>query len=219
LKLTSVLLIFALIGLCRESYSADTAPPPRFPLEVAPKSTMINPPASSLFLGTVTIELDKTTLAEAVNRIKAGEIRHQGDAGESVYWVCYSNLSPTGWEQIWLLSNGEMGGDQHVITGVAAKQRPSKPSTACKQLPEALQSVRLNDGIWLGTSAKAVVKKLGKPSLKQKEWLHYQSQRELVGDTRAKDYGTANFNELGTLSVRITKDVISEIWAGKQTSE
>ncbi len=221
-KLSTILkaiMVSILLIACSAAYSADITPPPRFPLEAAPVPTMKSAPASSLLLGDVKVIFDKTTLGEAMGQIKAGRIQHQGDAGESAYWLCYSNHTPTGWEQIWLLSHGEMGGDEHVIYGVAAKVTSSRPPASCPVLPNNLRPVELNNGIWLGTQKEEMRKKLGKPSLEQKDWLHYESRRELVGDPRAKDFRTDKIYERGSISVRAADGKVVELWATKQTAD
>jgi hypothetical protein len=144
------------------AYSADFAPPPRFPLKVAPTPTIKSTPASSIMLGSITVDFDKTTLYEAMKQIKAGKIQHEGDAGESAYWLCYSIRTPEGWEQLWLLSHGEMGGDEHVIHGVVANIPSSSPSlTSCPELTNNLRHVKLNNGLWLGAKSEEIKKKLG----------------------------------------------------------
>jgi hypothetical protein len=211
---------FFLLTVSTHAYSADIAPPPNFSLEVAPKPTLKSTPASSISLGSVVVDFDKTTLGEAMKHIKAGRIQHQGDAGENVFWLCYSIRAEDKWQQLWLLSHGEMGGEEHIIYGVVAKILPSKPSAcACPELPAGLSPVKLNNGFWLGMKTDEIRKKLGKPSLHQTQWIHYESERELGGDPRAKDFGTDKIYEMGSLSVRAAKGKIVEIWATKQTSD
>lgn len=83
------------------AYSADISPPPRFPLEVAPKATMKAAPVSLIKIGRISVIFDKTTLGEAIKEIGAGKIQHQGDAGESEYWICYARRSGEGWGSHW----------------------------------------------------------------------------------------------------------------------
>lgn len=202
-----------------QAYSADLSPPPRFPLDVAPRPTLKTSPVSSISLGSVVVVFDKTTLGEAKKQIKAGKIQNQGDAGESAYWLCYSIRTLEAWEQLWLLSHGEMGGDEHVIHGVAAKVSSKKPLASCPELPDSLRPVKLNNGIWLGAQTDEITKILGKPSLQQKQWRHYDSERELVGDSRAKDFGTDKIYDRGSISIRAAKGKAVEIWATKQTTD
>jgi hypothetical protein len=177
-------------------------------------------PASTIRLGAVKVVFDKTTLGEAMKQIKSGKIQYQGDAGESAYWLCYSIRTTSGWEQLWLLSHGEMGGDEHIIQGIVAKASTSRPPTAsCPELSENLRPVTLNNGIWLGIQTKEIRKKLGNPSLQKKQWLHFESERELVGDPRAKDFGSDKIYERGSVSVRAANGIIVEIWATKQTAD
>jgi len=204
----------------QETPQSGTAPPPRFPLDTVPAPTMKSVPASRLLLGNIKIIFDRTTLGQAMEQIKAGEIRHQGDAAESVYWLCYSNRTTTGWEQIWLLSHGEMGGDEHVIHGVAAKVSFSRPpESSCPVIPQNLRPVKLNNGLWLGAGTKEVIKKLGKPSFQNENWLHYQSLRKLAGDPRAKAWGTDAMYERGGVSLGAADEKVVEIWATKQTTD
>ena len=206
-----------LLTASTQAYSANLAPPPNFPLEVAPKPTLKSTPASSISLGSVVVDFDKTTLGEAMKQIKAGRIQHQGDAGESVYWLCYSIRAEDEWEQLWLLSHGEMGGEEHVIYGVAAKILPSKPSAAaCPELPAGLRPVKLNNGFWLGMKTDEIRKKLGKPSLESKGWLLYNSEQMFRNDPRAKAWGEHDWAVYGSLDLRVRSGKVVEMWATKQ---
>jgi hypothetical protein len=218
--ITKVIVASAFLFVSPSAYSGDLPPPPRFPLEVAPPPTMKFTAASSISLGSFVVVFDKTTLGEAIEQIKTGEIQHQGDAAESVYWLCYSIQTPAGWEQLWLLSHGEMGGKEHVIYGVAAKLSSLKlPTASCPELPKNLRPVKLDNGFWLRSKKKNIEQKLGKPSLQRNQWLHYQSQRELLGDPRAKDFGTDKIYEGGSFSIRVVKGEVVEMWATKQTTD
>ena len=186
-------------------------PPPRFPLSEAPPATLNSAPASSVALGDLVIVFDETTLAEAQKQIKLGRIDNRGDASESSFWLCYSISGSGSQEQIWLLSHG--GGDD-VIDGVAARIS-STPVTAnsCPELPAAFQPVRLNNKIWLRSPATEIRKQFGKPSLQRGAWLHYESERELLNDPRAKGWGADTLYEYGELSVRIRAGKVIELWA------
>lgn len=195
-------------------------PPPRFPLDVAPPPTLNTSPSTFLSLGSISIVFDKTTLSEAIKEIGAGQIQHQGDAAESSYWLCYSIRSFEGWQQLWLLSHGELGGPEHVIQGIAAKASSSAlPTACCPHLPDDLRPVKLDNGLWLGAQTEEIIKKLGAPSLQQEEWLHYESKKELVGDPGAKAFRTYKIYERGGISVHSMNGKIIEIWTSKQTTD
>ncbi len=190
-------------------------PPPRFPLgDEAPPPTLNSAPASSVVLGDLVIVFDKTTLPEAQKQVKLGRIDNRGDASESSFWLCYSISGSGRQEQIWLLSDGEMGGDEHVIDGVAARISSTRVTTnSCPELPAAFQPVRLNNKIWLRSPAAEIRKQFGKPSLQRGAWFHYESRRELLNDPRAKDWGADTLYEYGELSVRIRAGKVIELWA------
>lgn len=216
----TAMLILATFLVCAQAYSADMAAPPRFPLETAPTPTMKSAPVTSVRVGGATIVLDQTTLGDAKRDLNAGVILHKGDAGESMYWLCYSHKTAEGWEQLWLLSHGEMGGNDHVIGSIAARLSSSPlPTEKCPVLRGAPEPIGFNNRIRLGVKAEILKKALGKPSLAEKGWLHYESQRELVGDPRAKDFGAEKIYELGGLSARIRAGKAIEIWATKQISD
>lgn len=215
--LITILLMSA--GVAPSAYSDGAISPPRFPFEVAPSPTLKSSPVSSVALGPVTIYFDKTTLGKALGKIKVGNISHEGDAGESVYWLCYSLTGPEGPERMWLLSHGEMGGPAHVISGVVAQVSSAAPAADCPELPPSLRPVRLDDKTWLGTPISAVLKKHGKPSLQREPWTHYESRRELPGDPRAKAFRAETFYELGSFSVRSQSGKVVELWATKSASD
>ncbi len=193
-------------------------PPPRFPLSEVPPATLNSVPASSVALGDLVVVFEKTTLAEAQKQIKLGRIDNRGDASESSFWLCYSISGSGSQEQIWLLSHG--GGDDHVIDGVAARiSSTSVTANSCPELPAAFQAVRLDNKIWLHSPATEICKQFGKPSLQRGAWLHYESERELLNDPRAKDWGTDKLYEIGGLSVRIRAGKVVELWATMSVSD
>jgi len=178
--------------------------PPRFPLADAAPPTVKSAPSSKLLLGPVTVTFNKTTLSQAISQIGVGRIEHQGDAGESSYWICYSVNGPTRKERVWLLSHGEMGGPDHTIHGVAAQVvSSSAPDPSCPELPPNRRSLRLDSGIWLGAMSSEVRKRFGEPSLAKDSWLHYGSRRKFRGA----------FYEYGALSARINAGSVVELWA------
>ena len=72
-------------------------------------------------MGDFYAEFERTTLDEIRQAVGAGEIAHQGDAGDGMYWLCYTNFDSKHSERIWVTSHGEMGGPDHMIDGVHAE--------------------------------------------------------------------------------------------------
>lgn len=76
-------------------------PPPESPFDAMPwKATMKSRPATGLGMGSLRVRLEKTTLDDVRRAASVGDIAHQGDAGESIYWLCYTNLTPAPVERI-----------------------------------------------------------------------------------------------------------------------
>ncbi len=85
------------------------------------KPTISSPIFDIIKAGSLNIKLEATTLDEIQKRF-GGRIRHKGDAGESVYWLCYVNSNQNNSKIFWFFSDGEMGGDKHAVTEVVEQQ-------------------------------------------------------------------------------------------------
>ncbi len=165
--------------------SVATTPPPTPPFDtITWKATMKHRPSTGLQMGTFRIQFEKTTLDEIRRSAAIGEIAHAGDAGESTYWLCYTNLgiTQTETERIWIAAHGEMGGREHYVTSVSAQLVPGSDATAdCPALPKNLQPVSLDNQLWLGVSEGAVFSKLGAPSYKKDGWQSFDFQGKVQG--------------------------------------
>jgi hypothetical protein len=140
---------------------AGTSPPPIDESMSASKASWraITKPTEGLTLGTLKIQYGQTTLPELLRAIKSGSIQHQGDAGESVYWLCYTVLKDSYNARIWIEAPGEMGGSEHAVTDVAVQRvTRNRPLPDCPVLPEQYEPLSFNNGVWLGAS-KATVEK------------------------------------------------------------
>jgi len=85
-------------------------------------------------MGSFDVLYEKTTLGEIRDKIGSGVIKHQGDAAESTYWLCYITKE----ERVWVLS-GEMGGSKNAVLNVAVESGEFKSSQACPMLPNGFQ--------------------------------------------------------------------------------
>ena len=69
-------------------------------------------------------------------------------------------------DRIWILSNGEIGGGKHLVTGVPVSRiRHAVETSDCPSLPN-MQRASLDVRIWPGSADAAVDKALGPPSHK-----------------------------------------------------
>ena len=170
--------------LCVGPAVMAATPPP------APPSTEMNwkpvsqeAPSDGFVLGTSTVVFEKTTLGEIASAVGKGAIAHRGDAGDSEYWLCYSR--PHEGQRIWIVSSGEMGGAEHLVTGFVAEQQSSMSGTAdCPALPAATAVELSGHKGWLGMSAADVRQRFGSPSHQSGDWQAFnfeEKRRDVCG--------------------------------------
>lgn len=111
-------------------------------------STGVTPPATAV-LGDFEVTFETTTLAE-VAAFAGGDMSHAGDAAASQYWLCYTLPD----SRVWVISNGEMGGTDHVVTGVAVASDPS--GAEFDGCPAAEFGSLTVSGVGLGSDAAAL---------------------------------------------------------------
>jgi hypothetical protein len=61
------------------------------------------------------IRFEETGLRDVMPRA-GGYIQHQGDAGENIYWLCYTIADGKPAQRLWIIASGEMGGPEHDST-------------------------------------------------------------------------------------------------------
>ncbi len=198
--------------------SADLSggtPPPAIPFSSFPeRAAFQSSPFSELTMGRLRVILEQTSLDDMHTAVSTGVIAHQGDAGESVYWLCYTNLSSEPAERIWMLADGEMGGEVHRITGVSAQRLPRAKATAdCPALPAKLTPIRLANGIWLDTLPQLARTKLGKVSFKRDNWESYGYAGKVPGKCDGGNLDLTSF-----LMLQVEKGRIQSLRINKITS-
>jgi hypothetical protein len=157
--------------------------PPDAPLMAqTSKPTMKRPPSSGVRMGTLRVRFEQTTLDDVRQAASMGEITHRGDAGASTYWLCFTKADNAQAERIWVLSDGEMGGPRHQVTGISAQRIPNgTPTGACPALPNKLTPLSLEHGLWLGATKQAVASTLGRFSFQHGAWRSYDYQGKVPG--------------------------------------
>lgn len=149
-------LAFAATGL------ANTPPPVinepiRSMSESATSWRATSKPSDGLTMGKMQIQFEATTLSEVMSSIKAGSIQHQGDATESVYWLCYTAHSDGYNVGIWIEASDEMGGPENRITDIAVQRITQQhPQSDCPVLPKIFMPLSFGNGVWLGASEATV---------------------------------------------------------------
>lgn len=125
-------------------------------------------PTAGFRLGDFNILYEKTSLAEIKGKIGSGRIDHNGDAAESVYWICYTAQQ----ERIWIMS-GEMGGSENAVLNVAVESGKFEENTDCPVLPGHFQSISFDHGLRIGVTEKSTIEALGAPSHREGAWLSF----------------------------------------------
>ena len=124
---TALLLLLLLFAILPGDCSAQTPPPPlsedafeRVPPTVAKRL------ATRFSLGAFAGRFEKTQLGAVREAVGKGTIQHQGEAGESVYWLCYRRAQ----HRLWVVSSGEIGGPDHLVTQVV-EELTEKDTETC----------------------------------------------------------------------------------------
>lgn len=165
-------------------------------------------------MGTFRVRFERTTLDDIRRAASAGEIAHRGDAGESAYWLCYTNISPRRVERLWVIAHGEMGGPEHFVTNVSAELLPDGSATPdCPALPNSLKPLLLDNHLWLGASEGAAHAKLGAPSYRKGAWRSYDFQGKARGNCEG-----GGFDLISWLLLHLEQGQVNSLRAGQVTS-
>jgi hypothetical protein len=206
-----------LLGILASTAFASFAqtPPPASPFDAMTwTATRKAAPSSGVRMGTLFVRFEKTTLDDVRRAAAVGAIAHRGDAGESVYWLCYTSLSKTESERIWVVSHGEMGGPEHYVTDVSAEVLTNGSATAdCPALPGRLEPLSLDNHVWLGASERAATRTLGASSFRTAAWRSYDFQRKVPG----KCEGGA-FDLSASLLLHFQQGRVNSLHVGQVTS-
>jgi len=205
-----------LLGVLMASMSAaaEITPPPPWIDRIESPATLRSKPATHLTLGPLDAWFERTPLSHILKAAKVGAIAHQGDAGESIYWLCYTVPRRPSAERLWVVSHGEMGGSNHAITSVIAMEMPDDQVTAgCPNLPRRLRALALDRGVWLGVSSNELIRALGKPSGTRDDWLIFHYDRP-IADSRGEA-----LDETVVLETRVVHGKVVALRAVKITSD
>lgn len=205
--------ILILSGTFAGSFAA-TPPPEIAHPGWAHKATQRSAFASEMTMGSLHVRFEKTSLDDVLRAAAAGAIDHQGDAGASVYWLCFTNATPSFTERVWLVSDGEMGGNAHLVTGVSAQRLSAGNASAdCPALPANLQPLALEHGVWLGASPRDFHQKFGLPSSRGTAWESYDYAGKVWGSCEGGSFDLTN-----SLLLRVRKKRIDFLQLNQTTS-
>jgi hypothetical protein len=205
-----LLLFFITFVLTTYVFSSEVTLTPQFPLKSMPPATLTLPPVTNVRLGKFNIQLESTKLDDVLKTIKTGIIQHEGDASESVYWLCYQISDVSNPVRIWIMS-GEIDGGYVGTIVICRASIKDKPTQTCPELPAAFRPVKIDCDIWLKSKISDFKRLFGKPSLTINNWVHYESKRKVL--VRGSD----SF-EFGSLSAKFVEGRAVELWISKTTN-
>jgi len=209
--------LFAVAGvaLLTPAVLAQT-PPPEHPFSsISWRPLSKEKPATHLKMGTLEVRFEKTTLSAISDATGLGRMFHQGDAAESIYWLCYTIRGGARAERLWIVAHGEMGGREHAVTLVTAQEvQPTvKPTDDCPTLPSAFQPLSLAQHVWLGIPESKALQVLGRPSHRKGSWRSFDYQGKVPGSCQPDGFDLMNWLVFRTIEGRIVA-----ISAGQVTS-
>jgi len=193
--------------------AAANPAPPSMPFDaIAWKPTATAKLSTGFKMGALQVRWEETTLAAVLVAAGAGTIQHQGDAGGSLYWLCYTVEGANG-QRIWLEADGELGGQERAITRIVAEQlKNAKSEDGCPTLPRALNPLALSQGLWLGQTETNARRTLGKPSHTEGRWHSFDYQAKVTGSC------AGGFDLTNWLLYKTENGHIETIMAGQVTS-
>jgi hypothetical protein len=143
---------------------------------------------ASLRVSGVTIPLEEETELESLQTRFGGEIGSEGDAADSLGWLCLYGNDAVGPWVLWLES-GEIDGP---YVGAFQWRRVSHSAEfdeRCSALPDTSE-VELPIDLGIGTSEEKVIKILGRPTSRRGNTLLYEHEHdELV---RGEEFNSSN---------------------------
>jgi hypothetical protein len=174
----TLFLLLLLFAIPADRCSAQTPPPQRdeHAFERV-RPTVAKRLATRFSLGAFAGRFEETTLGAVREAVGAGTIQHQGDAGGSIYWLCYRRAQ----HRLWLVS-GEIGGPDHLVIEIVEEltDKAAETSTDCAILPEKFAPLVLDGDLHLGMSRSEVVTALGPPSKSQAAQMVYSHEGKLA---------------------------------------
>jgi hypothetical protein len=200
------------LGLSLAASALAATPPPEVPFTDSPPGTLKESPATGITVAAIDVRFEKTSLTEVAGKLRLGTIAHQGDAGNSIYWLCYDIATREGRERLWVTSSGEMGGTEHLVTGISAQSLPGPDGTGdCPLLPGQLSPHLIGSSLWLGSSARSVTEHLGSPSLHRGAWQAYGFEGKVAGKCDPDGFDRTNWLYLRTETGAVTRLVAGQV--------
>lgn len=211
IKTCSVMILLSISHI-----ASALSPPPVIPEDEQEKMPGYTFLPSGVHFGNISVLFETTTLVQFSRALgQRSALSHEGDAGGSRYWLCYSAPAtpPIPARRFWLISDGEMGGPEHAITEIIARNITDTVATAdCPTLPKPYRHVSLdNYSLWLGANRQDVNRQVKSNGTKG-PWIFSESYKE-VPPGQCSEAWQGNW-----LSVQMINGRVDTIDAGQITS-
>jgi len=204
---TTLFLLLLLFAIPSDACSAPTPPPPvdEQAFERV-KPTVVKRLATRFSLGAFAGRFEETPLGAIRKAVGEGTIRHQGHAGGSIYWLCYRRAQ----HRLWVVSSGEMGGPDHLVTEIVEElaEKDTETSTDCASIPGKFAPLVFDGKLHLGMSRLEVIKALGPPSKSQAAQMVYYHEGKLAD----------GFDEAAWFVLRFREEKLVSMRGGKTTT-
>lgn len=202
----TLLLLLLLLAVPADHCSAQTPPPvDEHALERVPP-TVKKRLATRFSLGAFAGCFEETPLGTVREAVGGGTIQHRGDAGDSVYWLCYRRAQ----HRLWVMSSGEMGGPDHRVTEIVEEltEKDTETPADCGIIPEKFAPLVIDGKLHLGMSRAEVVTALGPPSTSETAQMVYSHAGKLAG----------GFDETAWFILRFREERLVSMRGGKTTT-
>lgn len=183
---------------------------------VAPGRTLPFKPAPGLTVGSLHVVPETTTLRslglETMNFV-VRDFRRPGAASGNFQWLCFTVTNGPVPQRIWFSSDDEMGAG--TVTGILATTLGSsaKATETCPELQKQFRPVKLDNGIWLGSTVDELKHSLGYEPRTRDGWFGYLYTARVTLSVRGRkqDFEVGNSLEVDVRRGTITSIRISQI--------
>ncbi len=193
-----------------EHVAADPVPPVPAHRDQMPARLAQDKAVEGLMIGSFKVVLGETSLDDIRELMGPAAIQAQGDGGESEFWLCYTVRTDPVPERIWFISS-EMGGSERVTSVRAIAAEGLTAGYGCPT-PSVETAIHFSNGIWLGSAADTVVRRLGMAPEAERDWWSYG---HIHSGTDEYDGRLQEFTTLNLFEVRIEQERVREIQASE----
>jgi len=156
--------------------------------DAVPRATVRHEMIGSLRISDLKVQLEEDSRLDDLQRRFGGEVGHEGDAGDSLLWLCLHAADAGGPWVLWLES-GEIDGPYVGRFQWSRVPRTARFDRRCSTLQDST-TIQLPDGLRLEVSEGNVLRTLGRPTVREKEVLVYEHEHDEM--IRGESFNSSN---------------------------